>query len=98
MVPDQHAFLAGASASHAHHAFASAASSNATAVAASSLPVAKEHPLWYLAIYVAIALAFVAGDLVRTLIGCFAQYRASKKLHEKVIWSYHFPIDRLPRR
>lgn len=57
---------------------------NETIAASSSLPNAKEHPLWYLGIYLAISFSFVLAGLVRNLFGYLGKYRASKKLHATV--------------
>lgn len=63
--------------------FGSSSNSNSD-LSASSLPSAREHPLFYLGVYFAISFGFVLTGLVRNLVGYLGKYRASKKLHSKV--------------
>ncbi|KAL7409478.1 hypothetical protein BDY24DRAFT_218614 [Mrakia frigida] len=66
--------------------FGSSSNSNSD-LAASSLPSGREHPLFYLGVYFAISFGFVLTGLVRNLVGYLGKYRASKKLHSKLLRS-----------
>jgi hypothetical protein len=48
------------------------------------LLTAKDHPLFYLGVYMALCVAFVLGGLVLNLIGLVALRRALRKLHSQV--------------
>lgn len=71
--------------SQAQHPFSTSTSSQSfISTSTSHLPVAKDHPLFYLGVYMAISLAFIIITLVEDLVAYFGKYRASQKLHARV--------------